>query len=307
MNQNIRTLILPVAMLVGFLFSGFFAALNPSTPYILFTMLFITFCRISPSEMRFLPMIVWLILMQVAGGVGVYLLLSVFDETVAQGVAMCIYAPTAVAAMVIGGMLGANLATMATMTFFSNLTVGILSPFLFSFVGQQTELPFFDSFLAVIGRVGPLLLIPLFLSMLLRKVAPKVHAAVRKRQDVSFYLWVAALAITTGQTVEFVIEQDSGSYTIEIIIAAGAFAACILQFAAGRRLGRKYGDRISGGQSLGQKNTLLAIWMAQTYFHPLSSLGPASYVLWQNLVNTWQLWRHRENNSPAQPRQKSVR
>lgn len=303
MNQNIRTLILPVAMLVGFLFSGFFAALNVTTPYILFAMLFITFCRISPSEMRFSPMIVWLIAMQVVGGIGIYLLLSLFDPVVAQGVAMCVYAPTAVAAMVIGGMLGANLATMATMTFFSNLTVGILSPFIFSFVGQQTELPFLDSFVAVIGRVGPLLLIPLFLSMLLRKVAPRVHGAVRKRQDVSFYLWVAALAITTGQTVEFVLEQETGNYTAEILIAAGAFAACLLQFAVGRRLGRKYGDRISGGQSLGQKNTLLAIWMSQTYFHPLSSLGPASYVLWQNLVNTWQLWRYREKNRAESERE----
>lgn len=295
MNQNLRTLILPVAMLAGFLFSRFFAVLNPSTPYILFAMLFITFCRISPSEMRFSPMVVWLILLQVAGGIGVYLLLAHFNETVAQGIAMCIYAPTAIGSLVIGGMLGANLATMATMIFFSNLTVGLLSPLLFSFVGQQTDLSFLDSLLTVVSRVGPLLLIPLFLSMALRKVAPRMHEAVRRRQDISFWLWVAALAITTGQTVEFVVAQDSGNYTIEIVIAGGAFAACLMQFVAGRILGRKFGDRISGGQSLGQKNTLLAIWMTQTYFHPLSSLGPASYVLWQNLVNTWQLWRYRSS------------
>lgn len=285
---------LPVAMLVGFLFSGFFAVLNVITPYILFTMLLITFCRISPGEMRFSPMVVWLIVMQIAGGVGLYLVLSLLNETVAQGVAMCIYAPTAVAAMVVGGILGANLATMATMTFFSNLAVGILSPFLFSFIGQQTELPFMESFLEVIARVGPLLLIPLFTAMILRKALPRVHAAISRRQDVSFYLWTAALVITTAQTVEFIHQQDSSSYTLEIVIAAGSFAACILQFLAGRWLGRKYGDRISGGQSLGQKNTLLAIWMAQTYLYPLSSIGPASYVLWQNLVNTWQMWRQRE-------------
>ena len=295
MNQNIKTLILPVAMLAGFLFSGFFAMLNLSTPYILFAMLFITFCRISPSEMRFSPMVVWLILLQVVGGVGVYLLLAQFDTTVAQGIAMCVYAPTAIGSLVIGGMLGANLATMATMIFFSNLTVGLLSPLLFSFVGQQTELSFVDSLLTVVSRVGPLLLIPLGLSMVLRKVAPRVHEAVKRRQDISFWLWVAALAITTGQTVEFVIAQDSGDYTLEIVIAAGAFAACLMQFLAGRIIGNRFGDRISGGQSLGQKNTLLAIWMTQTYFHPLSSLGPASYVLWQNLVNTWQLWRHRSS------------
>jgi len=35
----------------------------------------------------------------------------------------------------------------------------------------------------------------------------------------------------------------------------------------------------------------LAIWMAQTYLAPLSSIAPAAYVLWQNLINSWQLWR----------------
>ena len=34
---------------------------------------------------------------------------------------------------------------------------------------------------------------------------------------------------------------------------------------------------------LGQKNTVLAIWMAYTYLNPLSSVGPGSYVLWQNI------------------------
>lgn len=297
MNQIIRTLILPVAMLAGFLFSEFFAALNVSTPYILAIMLFITFCRISLSQMHFSPMIIWLIAMQIVGGTMLYLLIFRLDETVAQGVAMCVYAPTAVAAMVIGGMLGANLATMAAMTFFSNLAVGILSPFLFSFTGLQSELPFLESFTAVVSRVGPLLLIPMILSIILRMISHKAHAAVGNRKEISFLLWVLALAITTGKTVEFVIEQDSGHYTAEIIIALGSFAVCLLQFLAGRYVGRKFGDAISGGQSLGQKNTILAIWMAQTYFNPLSSLGPASYVLWQNLVNTWQLWRHREKST----------
>ena len=33
------------------------------------------------------------------------------------------------------------------------------------------------------------------------------------------------------------------------------------------------------GQALGQKNTVLAIWMAVTYLNPLSSVGPGSYCL----------------------------
>jgi len=46
---------------------------------------------------------------------------------------------------------------------------------------------------------------------------------------------------------------------------------------------------------LGQKNTVLAIWMAVTYLNPLSSVGPGSYVVWQNIINSWQLWKKRKN------------
>jgi bile acid:Na+ symporter, BASS family len=46
---------------------------------------------------------------------------------------------------------------------------------------------------------------------------------------------------------------------------------------------------------LGQKNTVLAIWMAVTYLNPLSSVGPCSYVVWQNIINSWQLWKKRKN------------
>ena len=63
------------------------------------------------------------------------------------------------------------------------------------------------------------------------------------------------------------------------------------------KIGNKYNQKISGGQSLGQKNTVLAIWLSQTYLNPLSSLGPGLYVLWQNLVNSYQIWIHNKNNN----------
>jgi BASS family bile acid:Na+ symporter len=31
--------------------------------------------------------------------------------------------------------------------------------------------------------------------------------------------------------------------------------------------------------------------MAQTYLNPISSVAPAAYVLWQNCINSYQLWR----------------
>ena len=79
-------------------------------------------------------------------------------------------------------------------------------------------------------------------------------------------------------------------------MAFAALLLCVAQFALGRWIGKKYGETIAGGQGLGQKNTILAIWMAQVYLSPLSSIGPAAYVLWQNSINSWQLWRRRMNS-----------
>ncbi|KAA6308376.1 hypothetical protein EZS27_039945, partial [termite gut metagenome] len=61
-------------------------------------------------------------------------------------------------------------------------------------------------------------------------------------------------------------------------------------FFTGKTLGSNYNDRIISGQALGQKNTILAIWMAHTYLNPLAAVGPGFYVLWQNVINSWQLW-----------------
>ena len=43
------------------------------------------------------------------------------------------------------------------------------------------------------------------------------------------------------------------------------------------------------GQAFGQKNTTLAIWMAQVYLLPVVSMAPAAYIIWQNLFNSIQL------------------
>ena len=72
---------------------------------------------------------------------------------------------------------------------------------------------------------------------------------------------------------------------------------CVLQFYAGRRIGLRFSDRIAGAQGLGQKNTVLAIWMALTYLDPIASVGPAAYVAWQNIINSAQLY-HRLHSNP---------
>ncbi|MDR0757716.1 MAG: transporter, partial [Tannerella sp.] len=82
-------------------------------------------------------------------------------------------------------------------------------------------------------------------------------------------------------------------------LAGVSLILCCAQFWGGRRIGRRYGDPVSSGQGLGQKNTILALWMAQTYLNPLISLAPATYIIWQNIINAYQLWRkNRKKHAP---------
>jgi len=88
-----------------------------------------------------------------------------------------------------------------------------------------------------------------------------------------------------------------------ILLALIAGAVCIAQFIIGRRIGRRYGDRVAGAQGLGQKNTVLAVWMAVTYLNPIASIAPAAYIAWQNTINSVQIYlkerKSRRNTNQA--------
>lgn len=286
---------MPIAMTLGVLFYRFFGAFAFLTPYLIFLMLFLTYSKLKYSEIRFSRLHIWLVSIQILGCLAVYLLVFPFNPTVAQGIMICVLAPTATAAPVITGMLKGNVASVTANSLLSNISVAIMAPIVFSFVGTNQALPFFDSFIDILKPMFVLLLLPMLLTLLLRKISPRLIRKIGTFSGFSFYLWSASLIIVTGRTVEFVMDQTGGNYNTEILIAGGALLVCIVQFLVGRKIGRHYGDTVAGGQGLGQKNTILAIWMAQTYLNPIASIGPGSYVLWQNIVNSYQVWLKRKS------------
>ena len=148
-----------------------------------------------------------------------------------------------------------------------------------------------QSFFTICRQMIPLLIFPFITAILLRYLLPSVHYTLSKSQSLSFYLWAISLTIVMGRTAAFIIDQGSENVREEILIALFSLVACSAQFLLGKVIGQRYNDRIAGGQALGQKNTVLAIWMALTYVHPIASIGPASYVVWQNIINSWQLWK----------------
>lgn len=267
------------------------------TPYLIFSMLLLTFCKLSPRDLHIYPAHIWLLLIQLVGSVAVYLLVKLFHPVVAEGALICVLAPTATAAAVITGMLGGNVAFLASYVFLCNVGVAVAAPFLFSLLGTHSDMPFLQSFFYICRQVGPLLILPLVAAWLMQYFTPKLHRKLLSIHQLAFYLWAVALVIVTGNTVNFLVKQHNPDYTVEISLALLSLIICVGQFLLGRRIGRHYGDPVSSGQGLGQKNTILAIWMAQVYLNPLSSVAPAAYVLWQNIINSYQLWKKRGSTS----------
>ncbi len=289
-RQNLKPWMLPIAMIIGIIFHDYIGMVAFLSPYLIFIMLLITFCRISPKDFKVTPFIWALLSVQILGSIAVYLAISPFSPTIAQGVFICVLCPTATAAPVITGMLGGSITLLATYSLFSNVAVAILAPVLFSWISGSAEISFIESLLTISSKVFPLILSPLALAFLFQAFAPRIHDAISKRQSLSFYIWAVSLIIVVGNAVSFIIKEPSSMVPEMLIIAIGSLAVCCLQFLTGRKIGARLGDKISGAQGLGQKNTVLAIWMALTYLNPVASVGPAAYVAWQNTINSMQLF-----------------
>ena len=199
---------------------------------------------------------------------------------------ICVLAPVAMAAVVIGGMLGANVTTMATYSLICNMVIALVAPMLLSFVGADHA-----TFLAILSRVGPVLVLPFVCAQLCRKFLPGAAFWVSKHSQISFYMWLVSLVVVIGRTTAFIIDLENAEPWTEIELGLVAMVICVVQFGVGRMLGRRYGDAAAGGQSLGQKNTVLAVWMAQSFLNPISSIAPTAYIVWQNFVNSYQIYK----------------
>ena len=294
--KRIKDWMLPIAMIIGALTYQWIGRLSFLTPYLIFTMLLVTFCKISWKEIRFHVAHIWLLAIQLTGSMVVYILIRPYNEVLAQGALLCLLTPTATAAAVITGMLGGNVGFLTAYLLLCNIVIAIAAPVYFSFIGFHEALSFGESVWYICRQVFPLLVFPLFLAVALRKWVPKVHQVLLRIPKLTFYIWVIALTIVTGVTVQFVLHNENPDYSTEIGLAVIASILCCLQFFVGRRIGRRYNDPISSGQGLGQKNTILAIWMAQMFLHPLVTVAPATYILVQNIINSYQLWKKNAND-----------
>ncbi len=265
------------------------------TPSLIFAQLLLTFCRVNLREIKIKRWYFLLLAIQLCGSAIGYFLLRPFNDVLAQAAIVCFICPTATAAAVITSKLGGSATTIISYTVIINIVVAIFVPLVFPLVYAQADLDFLNAFLLILSKIFPLLILPLIAAVILKYALPKVHSWLRDHSSLAFYIWAVALAMVMGKTTKS-IADDEGHFTQIIWLALISLVICVLQFYFGKKIGGKNGERISGGQALGQKNTVFAIWLAYTYLNPITSVAPGAYVLWQNIINSWQLWKQRHES-----------
>lgn len=290
--QNIRTLAMPLAMIVGIALCRPLAVVeevteNSLTPILIAAMLFITFCRVDIRQMRLSWSHLWMLLIQFVGAAIVYYAVTpLLGETVGQGAMICVMAPIAMAAVVIGGMLGGNVTMMVTYSLICNFVTALVAPYMLHAFGNGS-----CTFMEIIARVAPTLIAPFIVAQFCRWLLPKVAAWFSAHSSISFYLWLISLILVMGRTTVFILDTNADPM-MEVELALVALVLCIVQFKTGRFLGRYTGDVVATTQSVGQKNTIFAIWLSLNFLNPISSIAPTAYIVWQNFTNSWQMWKH---------------
>ena len=266
-------------------------------PLLIFAMLFLSFCKVNPHELRLSPLHLWLLLVQIGAFGLLGLLLYLFPDTsyrvIVEAAMICMITPTATAAAVVTSKLGGNTQSLVSYTIAINIASAISIPLVLSLVGVSASLSFLPSFLIILRKVFPLLIFPFLAAWAVRVYLPKWHRKLVECADVAFYLWAVALVIALAVTVRSIVHSNV-SLVYEVGIAGISLLCCIAQFAVGKTIGARYNDRIGGGQSIGQKNTVFSIWLGATFLSPVTAIAGGFYSVWHNLFNSYQLYRKRQ-------------
>ena len=263
-------------------------------PIVMFALLYVTFCKIEIKEMK--PQGWHFILQLIRTSLALLMVVLIFEfgnnpnvKLVIEGAFICFICPTAAAVAVVTEKLGGSIGSLTTYTVIANIFTMVIIPSLFPMVEKGADVSFLYMSMMVFRNVTTVLVVPLFLALLSRKYLPKFVDKVKSIKDLGFYMWCFNLTILMGETVRNLLHATVSGWTLALLLIVPLFV-CLIQFAIGKAVGNHYDARISAGQALGQKNTVVGIWLTLTFLNPLAAVAPGAYVVWQNLVNGWQLW-----------------
>lgn len=281
-------------------------------PLSVFSTLFVTFCKVDFHQMRphrwHLGVLLVQIVLTAVNVVAILLLHSHLRNLEAsqlegqggllllEAVLTCVIAPSATAAPVIVGKLGGNISTMSAFTVISSFAQALIIPVVFPLLEPSADLSFWAAFLVILRKLALVLLLPLLLGWTVQHTSQRLHLWIASKPNLSFYCWAFSLAITAGITVKNIVHSEA-SFVLLAAIALATLVVCFVQYALGRGVGHWLGEPLNSGQALFQKNTALSIWVSYIYLNPVASVGAGCYVLWQNVINSLEIWQYQRKQN----------
>lgn len=317
MKQFLKDWTLPVAIILGsvlYLLFAFLPPLEPAAqvfgpvcetilPLSVFATLFVTFSKVNFHLMRLCRWHLFIVFLQLLlVGLMVALILALQHgeshssmKWTLEAMLVCIIAPCATAAPVVTAKLGGDITQMTTFTLLSSLVGAVLIPTVFPLLEPSTGATFLSAFLVILHKMAIILVLPLMLGFIVRHWVGTVRRYIESHSDLGFYSWAFSLSITAGVTLRNIIQSESGNAVL-LCIALLTLLTSIFQYVMGNIIGLHFRVGVCPVQGMFQKNTALAIWVAWLYLSPLSSVGAGCYVLWQNMINSYELWSHRRRS-----------
>lgn len=262
-------------------------------PVLIFTMLFISFSKVEVRKMKprrwHLIAVIWQLLVPFAIAYGMSRHPEWGYRVELEGIIACIITPTAAAASVITGKLGGDESSITTYTILSNMGAAICVPLIFPLI-SPVQVDFWEEFYHIFMMVFPMIGLPLIAAQIVRfTLKPINRFVVTKLKDIGYYLWATTLISVAAMACSNMMNAKEESSTVLMLALIGLLTTA-LNFALGKGIGHLEGQRISGGQGMGQKNMAVGIWMTAAYLSPAASIAPGCYILWQNIMNSWQIW-----------------
>ena len=203
---------------------------------------------------------------------------------------LCLICPTASAAGVITDRLGGNLAGTVTYLALINVAATFLIPLVIPLVNPSASLGFWAYVGHLALKVFPVLILPGLLAWTFRYTTHRLQRRLMRWSSYAFYIWGVGLTLAMVLATRALVSSRLGLAAILCIVLV-SLACCFVQFWAGRHLGRSAADNLTAGQALGQKNTGFLIWLGYNYMTPVTSVAGGLYAVWQNLFNSWELYR----------------
>ena len=254
--------------------------------YFLMGMLFFAFLDIELNKEVISTKHLFIILYLVVLSLTLFYSVSFINTTLALALFVSAIAPTAISASPIIGYLKGNVGYVTFSVLSTNIVIAVILPFLLPLViTTEAEVRISQLLFPVLSTM----FIPLGVAFLVRKFFRKTFTFFKSIQQVSFFFFTGNIFLAMSSASHFISNEYNGNFEILLILSIGIALLTALNFTAGWFMGSKNLARETSN-SVGQKNTMFAIWIALTFINPVIALGPMMYTIFHNLFVSYQLY-----------------